>query len=98
MTLARAATRAATCHHMSVTAPSLAELTSLHDRRDMTAGMEGVPQGGDLEGAGMAPTFAVQALADYYARVLENPTCRWSTWDAIRAGVAPRLGLPETLR
>ncbi len=152
----------------------------LHDRRDMTAGMEGVPQGGDLEGGDVAPTFAVQALADpgaaplqrlqvvkgwiedgqthervfdiacsdglavdpathrcpdngatvdlatcaisaglgaaqlgatwtdpawdapaiafYYARVLENPTCRWSTWDAIRAGVPPRLGLPETLQ
>ena len=151
----------------------------LHDRRDMTADMEGVPQGGDLVGD-VAPTFAVQALADpgaaplqrlqvvkgwiedgqthervfdiacsdglavdpdthrcpdngaavdlatcaisadlgaaqlgatwtdptwdapaitfYYARVLENPTCRWSTWDAIRAGVAPRLGLPETLQ
>ena len=27
--------------------------------------------------------------AFYYARVLEMPKCRWSTWDAIRAGVAP---------
>ena len=24
----------------------------------------------------------------YYVRVLENPTCRWSTWDAIRIGQA----------
>ena len=152
----------------------------LHDRQDMTAGVEGVPQGGDLEGGDVAPSFAVRALADpgaaplqrlqvvkgwiedgqthervfdiacsdglavdpqthrcpdngatvdlatcaisadvgaaqlgatwtdptwdgpvnafYYARVLENPTCRWSTWDAIRAGVPPRQGLAATLQ
>ena len=44
------------------------------------------------------PEWDGAARAFYYARVLENPTCRWSTWDAIRAGVAPRLGLPETLQ
>ena len=44
------------------------------------------------------PTWEGSAHAFYYARALENPTCRWSTWDAIRAGVAPRLGLPETLQ
>ena len=26
------------------------------------------------------------------------PTCRWSTWDAIRAGVEPRPDLPATLQ
>jgi hypothetical protein len=29
---------------------------------------------------------------------LENPTCRWSTWDAIRAGVEPRADLHTTLQ
>ena len=24
--------------------------------------------------------------AFYYSRVLENPVCRWSTWDAVRVG------------
>jgi hypothetical protein len=30
--------------------------------------------------------------------VIENPTCRWSTWDAVRAGVAPRPDLPTTVQ
>ena len=34
----------------------------------------------------------------YYLRVLENPTCRWSTWDAVRAGTTPRLDLPTTIQ
>ncbi|MDH5737492.1 MAG: DUF3604 domain-containing protein, partial [Gammaproteobacteria bacterium] len=36
--------------------------------------------------------------AFYYVRVLENPTCRWSTWDAIRAGVEPRESLKKTIQ
>jgi len=43
-------------------------------------------------------SFDAGAPAFYYARVLENPTCRWSTWDALREGVAPRPDLPETLQ
>jgi hypothetical protein len=29
---------------------------------------------------------------------LENPVCRWSTWDALRAGVEPRSDLPKTIQ
>ena len=36
--------------------------------------------------------------AFYYLRTLENPTCRWSTWDAVKAGVAPRSELPATIQ
>jgi hypothetical protein len=43
------------------------------------------------------PNFNADQRAFYYARVLENPTCRWSTWDAIREGVAPRSDLATTL-
>ena len=42
--------------------------------------------------------FRPEQRAFYYARVIENPTCRWSTWDAIRAGVAPRPDLPTTIQ
>ena len=34
----------------------------------------------------------------YYVRVLENPTCRWSTWDAVKAGFKPREDLHETIQ
>ena len=44
------------------------------------------------------PTYDAEQSAFYYARVLENPTCRWSTWDAMRAGVAPRDGLKVTIQ
>jgi hypothetical protein len=44
------------------------------------------------------PEFRVDQRAFYYVRVLENPTCRWSTWEAIRAGVAPRDGVPTTIQ
>jgi hypothetical protein len=44
------------------------------------------------------PEFNADQRAFYYARVLENPTCRWSTWDAIREGVAPRSDLAATIQ
>jgi len=44
------------------------------------------------------PNFDAREEAFYYVRVLENPSCRWSTWDAIRAGEAPRSDLPKTLQ
>jgi hypothetical protein len=44
------------------------------------------------------PNFNADQRAFYYARVLENPTCRWSTWDAIRAGTALRPDLAATLQ
>lgn len=44
------------------------------------------------------PDFTPGQEAFYYVRVLENPVCRWSTWDAIRAGEKPRSDLPATIQ
>lgn len=44
------------------------------------------------------PGFDASQHAFYYVRALENPTCRWSTWDAVRAGVAPRESLKTTVQ
>jgi hypothetical protein len=35
------------------------------------------------------PEFDPDVPAFYYARVVENPTCRWSTWQCQTAGVNP---------
>ena len=44
------------------------------------------------------PDFKPAERAFYYLRVLENPTCRWSTYDAHRVGVKPRSDLPATVQ
>jgi hypothetical protein len=44
------------------------------------------------------PEYNASEPAFYYARVLENPTCRWSTWDALRAGVTPRDNLESVIQ
>ena len=44
------------------------------------------------------PDYDPASRAFYYVRALENPTCRWSTWDAIRAGVELRPDLHATLQ
>jgi hypothetical protein len=44
------------------------------------------------------PDYDVSQNAFYYVRAMENPTCRWSTWDAIRAGVEPRPDMAATLQ
>ena len=44
------------------------------------------------------PEWAPGQKAAYYVRVLENPACRWSTWDAARAGTPPNPDLPVLLQ
>ena len=43
------------------------------------------------------PTFDARQRAFYYVRVLENPSCRWSTWDALHNGTPPNPKLPPTV-
>ena len=44
------------------------------------------------------PTFKVEQRSFYYVRALENPTCRWSTWDAVRNNVEPRSDILKTIQ
>jgi hypothetical protein len=44
------------------------------------------------------PEFDPAAHALYYVRALENPTCRWSTWDALRAGIEPNPALEPVIQ
>ena len=60
------------------------------------------PMGGtgamQLATAWKDPDFDPAQGAFYYVRVLQNPTCRWSTYDALRLGREPDPRVPATLR
>lgn len=61
---------------------------------EMTAGT-GVAE---LKAQWQDPSYEPRQAAVYYVRVLENPSCRWSTWDAVRNGTPPNPALPATLQ
>ena len=52
----------------------------------------------ELKALWQDPDFDPAVEAFYYVRVLENPSCRWSTWDAVRAGVEPRADIKKTIQ
>jgi hypothetical protein len=51
----------------------------------------------DLRTVWKDPEFNPKQRAFYYVRVLENPSCRWSTWDALRNGTPPNPKLAPTI-
>jgi hypothetical protein len=42
--------------------------------------------------------FDATQSAFYYVRILENPSCRWSTYDALRLGLEPSPALAATIQ
>ena len=44
------------------------------------------------------PDFEPSVSAAYYVRVLENPSCRWSTWDAVRNGTPPNPDMAAVIQ
>jgi len=53
---------------------------------------------GELKAVWTDPEFDAAMNAAYYVRVLENPTCRWSTWQANEAGVERHPDRPATVQ
>ena len=43
------------------------------------------------------PDYDSALDAFYYVRVVQNPTCRWSTYDSLRLGRKPPPDLPATV-
>jgi hypothetical protein len=43
------------------------------------------------------PDYHSSQNAFYYARVIQNPTCRWSTYDSLRIGQDPPDNVPPTI-
>lgn len=76
-----------------------------HRCADNTAGVDPatcMPAGNsgaaELTGTWQDPDFDPGQTAFYYLRVLENPSCRWSTWEALREGRPFFDDVPLTLQ
>jgi hypothetical protein len=52
----------------------------------------------ELKALWQDPDYKPGEGAAYYIRALENPKCRWSTWDAVRNGTPPNPSMKTTLQ
>ena len=52
----------------------------------------------ELSGVWTDPEFDTSRRAFYYVRVLENPTCRWTTWRALETGAELPDDVPPVIK
>ena len=52
----------------------------------------------ELKGVWTDPAFDAKQGAVYYVRVIQIPTPRWSTYDAVRAGLPLQDGVASTVQ
>jgi len=52
----------------------------------------------ELKAVWQDPGYDQSMKAAYYVRVIENPKCRWSTWDAVRNGTPPNPDMKSTVQ
>jgi len=64
----------------------------------VTCELRGDSGAGQLMAAWQDENFDASLGAFYYVRAIQNPTCRWSTYDAIRLGREPDPRVPATIR
>jgi uncharacterized protein DUF3604 len=50
----------------------------------------------ELKALWMDENYQSNQDAFYYSRVVQNPTCRWTTYDSLRIGQAPPADVPAT--
>ena len=63
-----------------------------------TAGYSNSIGDAQLQSVWTDPDFDASAHAFYYVRVLQIPTPRWSTYDAVTLGIPPRKDLPVSIQ
>ena len=63
-----------------------------------TCALTGDTGAGELRALWTDPEHDASMNAAYYVRVLENPKCRWSTWQANAAGVERHPDRPATVQ
>lgn len=56
-----------------------------------------VPEASELKVLWTDPDYSAGEDAFYYVRVVQNPTCRWTTYDSLRLGREPPGDVPATI-